>query len=66
MFCFIPFVRLSFPYWLIPNFDKERTAGVIGQQRMLTPPRHLILPLNLSRVEIRVALHLILYLLFGL
>jgi hypothetical protein len=30
-------------------------AGVTGQQRMLTPPRHLILPPHLS--EARVALH---------
>jgi hypothetical protein len=35
-----------------------RTAGVTGQQRMLTPPRHLILPSHLS--EVRVALHSIL------
>jgi hypothetical protein len=34
------------------------TAGVTGQQRMLTPSRHLILPLHLSKV--RVALHSIL------
>jgi hypothetical protein len=39
-------------------------ACVTGQQRMLTPPRHLILPLHLSGT--RVALHSILYLLFGL
>jgi hypothetical protein len=31
------------------------TAGVTGQQRMLTPPRHLILPSHLS--EVCVALH---------
>jgi hypothetical protein len=34
------------------------TAGVAGQQRMLTPPWHLILPSHLSKV--RVALHSIL------
>jgi hypothetical protein len=37
-------------------------AGVTGQQKILTPPRHLILPLRLSGV--RVALHSILYLNF--
>jgi hypothetical protein len=42
----------------------RRTVGVTGQQRTLTPPRHLILPLHL--LEIRVALHSILYLPFGL
>jgi hypothetical protein len=40
------------------------TAGVTGHQRMLTPPRHLIVPLHLSGV--RVALRSISYLLFGL
>jgi hypothetical protein len=41
------------------HFDQVGlTAGVTGQQRMLTPPRHLILPSHLS--EVRVALHLIL------
>jgi hypothetical protein len=34
-------------------------AGVTGQQMMVTPPRHMILPLHLSVV--RVALHSILY-----
>jgi hypothetical protein len=28
------------------------TAGVTGQQRMLTPPRHLILPLGLPEVHV--------------
>jgi hypothetical protein len=37
-------------------------AGVTGQQMMLTPPRHLILPLHLP--EVCPALHSILYLLF--
>jgi hypothetical protein len=71
MICFIQFVRLSFPYWLwqrvipyISNFDYGHTAGVTGQQRMFTPLWHLILPLHLS--EVRVALHLILELPFGL
>uniref|UniRef100_K1P6K7 Uncharacterized protein n=1 Tax=Magallana gigas TaxID=29159 RepID=K1P6K7_MAGGI len=32
---------------LVPNYDKEHTVGVTGQQRMLTPPRHLFLPLSL-------------------
>jgi hypothetical protein len=48
----------------IPNFDYGRTAGVTGQQRMLTPPEHLILPSHFSGV--RVALHSSLYLLLGL
>jgi hypothetical protein len=34
------------------------SVGVTGQQRMLTPSRHLILPSHLSKV--RVALHSIL------
>jgi hypothetical protein len=49
--CSMPFVRLPVSYWLwrrvIPykhNFDWERTAGVTGQRRMLTPPWHPILP----------------------
>jgi hypothetical protein len=37
---------------------KGSPAGVTGQQRMLTPPRHPILPWHLSKV--RVALHSIL------
>ena len=45
-------------------FDYGLTAGVTGQQRMLTPPWHLILPSLLSKV--RVALHSILYVFFGL
>jgi hypothetical protein len=34
------------------NFYKERTAGVTGQQRMLTPPRHLILPEGVPEVRV--------------
>jgi hypothetical protein len=47
-------------FWLpiYSVFKVGLTAGVTGQQRMLTPPRHLILPLHLS--EVRVALHSIL------
>jgi hypothetical protein len=41
---------------LLHDFETRLTAGVTGQQGMLTPPRHLILPLHL--------LELILYLLF--
>ena len=37
------------------KFEMGLTAGVTGQQRMLTPPRHLILPSHL--LEVRVALH---------
>jgi hypothetical protein len=58
--CFVPFVWLSFPFWLfayvlsrIPNFDLERTAGVTGQQRMLTPPWHLILRSHLLGSALR-------------
>jgi hypothetical protein len=54
MICFIQFVRLSFQYWLwrrvIPY--TWRMAGVTGQQRMLTLPRHLILPLVLAEVRV--------------
>jgi hypothetical protein len=39
-------------------FEMGLTAGVTGQQGMLTPPRHLILPSHLSKV--RVALYSIL------
>lgn len=28
----------------IPDYDKEHTGGVTGQQRMPIPPWHLILP----------------------
>jgi hypothetical protein len=48
-------------HWLwLPIFEFEvgLTAGVTGQQRILTPPRHLILPSHLS--EVPVALHSIL------
>jgi hypothetical protein len=44
------------PVYLIST--KGSMAGVTGQQRMLTPSRHLILPSHLSKV--RVALHSIL------
>jgi hypothetical protein len=52
LICFILFDRhsLTFSYWLwrqvIPhtNIDWERTVGVTCQQRMLTPIRHLMLP----------------------
>jgi hypothetical protein len=70
MICFILFVRLLFPYWrwqrVIPYtfFRLRRTAGVTGQQKMLTPPWHPILPSHLS--EVRAALHSILHLPFGL
>jgi hypothetical protein len=38
------------PVYLIST--KRSTAGVTGQQRMLTPPRHLILPLVLPEVRV--------------
>jgi hypothetical protein len=41
------------------NFDQGITADEIGQQGMLTPPWHLILPSPLSRAG--VALHSTLY-----
>jgi hypothetical protein len=44
------------PVYLIST--KGSTAGVTGQQRMLTPPWHLILPSHLS--EVRDGLHSIL------
>jgi hypothetical protein len=46
----------SNPVYLISTMDS--TAGVTGQQRMLTPSRHLILPSHLLKV--RVARHSIL------
>lgn len=33
----------------IPDCDKERTVGATSQQRVLTPPRHLIRPLSSQR-----------------
>lgn len=36
---------MDFPVFF-PDYDREDTAGGIGQQRMLTPPKHLILPLS--------------------
>lgn len=33
--------------FLFPDYDKEKTAGVKGQQTMLTPPWHPILPVFL-------------------
>jgi hypothetical protein len=36
-------------------YEVGLTAGVTGQQRMITPPKHLILPLHL--LEVGVALH---------
>lgn len=33
----------------MPNFDKDHTAGATGQQMILTPSRHLILPLSFRR-----------------
>ena len=48
MIYFILMVRLSF----ILNFDQGLTAGVTGQQRMLTPPWHLIVLAPLSGVHV--------------
>jgi hypothetical protein len=56
-------VYLMWTYWywmrivllLKILFEIDLTAGVTGQQRMLTPPKHLILPSHLWGV--RVALH---------
>jgi hypothetical protein len=45
-----------FCYWSwLTDFEIGLTAGVAGQQRMLTPPWHLVLHSHLS--EVRVALH---------
>lgn len=30
----------------LPDYDREHASGVTGQQRMFTPPSHLILPLS--------------------
>jgi hypothetical protein len=57
-------IHLIWTHWIwllsLPIFEFEMglTAGVTGQQGMLTLPRHLILPSHLS--EVRVALHSIL------
>jgi hypothetical protein len=55
---------VDFGYTFLPDTEIGLTAGVTGQQRMLTSPWHLILPLHLSGVH--VAPHLILYLPFVL
>ena len=55
---------LDYGSYRLSNLEIGLTAGVTGQQGMLTPPWHLILPSHLS--EIRVAIHSILYLPFGL
>lgn len=47
-----------------PDYDKEHTAGVTGQQRMLTNPWHLILPL--ISVEVRICSAPVLYFSFVL
>lgn len=39
---FVNCLRIFFHF---PDYHKEHTAGLTGQQRMLTPPWHLILPL---------------------
>uniref|UniRef100_K1QC24 Uncharacterized protein n=1 Tax=Magallana gigas TaxID=29159 RepID=K1QC24_MAGGI len=35
-----------------PDYEKEHTAGVTFQQRMLTPPRHMIIPLSIRSIII--------------
>lgn len=36
-------------YFDMPNCNRERAAGLTDRQRMLTPCRHLILPLSIRR-----------------
>jgi hypothetical protein len=48
---------------VLHNFNYGLMAGVTGQQWILTPPSHLILPSLLSGVH--VALHSTLYLFYG-
>jgi hypothetical protein len=57
-------LHLNFGWFLFSDIEIGNTNGVTGQQKMLTPPWHLILPSYLSGV--RIALHSILYLPFGL
>jgi hypothetical protein len=46
-------VYLILTHWIwLPIFEMGLTAGVTGQQRMLTPSRHLILPSHLSKVRV--------------
>ena len=59
--CSVNLIWTNWFWLLIFEFEVGLTAGVTCQQRMRTPPRHLILPSHLS--GIRVALHSILYLL---
>jgi hypothetical protein len=58
VFVGFPTFSARVPLKKLKIFEMGLTAGVTGQQRMLTPPRHLILLSHLS--EVRVALHSIL------
>jgi hypothetical protein len=61
-------LHLVWPHWIgrpIFEVDMGFRVGETGQQRMLSPLQHLILPLHLSG-GVSVALHSILYLPFGL
>uniref|UniRef100_K1QQF0 Cytosolic Fe-S cluster assembly factor NBP35 n=1 Tax=Magallana gigas TaxID=29159 RepID=K1QQF0_MAGGI len=42
--------RNVYGFFGFPDYDKEHTAGVTGQQRMLTPPWQLILSLIFTEV----------------
>ena len=69
LMCFIVIVKQFFTRcfdygFLLTDQDYGLTAGVTGQQRMFTPPWYLILHSRLS--EVRVVLHSILYVFFGL
>ena len=57
LMCFIAIVKPFFTHWFdyglfrLPDQDYGLTAGVTGQQGMLTPPRHLIPPLVCPEVR---------------
>jgi hypothetical protein len=59
LICFItifkPFLTHDLDYgsYRLPNLEMGLTVDVTGQQGILTPPRHLILPLIYSEVRVR-------------
>lgn len=54
--------RIVYGFFRCPNNGKEQSAGLTGQQLMLTPPWHLFIPL--SFVEVRVFYDPVLFIFF--
>jgi hypothetical protein len=53
--------KQSFLFQIVYNLEKGHTAGVTGQQGMLTPPWHLIPPLIQSEVRVLFVIFVISY-----